>query len=192
MPNPSRRLDLRRRPLDRKHFWRCVPKRYIETILETGPSFTQERRYSVRGEFDALYFGGSMELCAVEAAGRAGEDGEKMVCVEFEITVDRLADLTQPETRTKLRVQLKDLVRPRISREAYTVPQRIARRLYSERFQGLIAPSVHDLLGQQRGWFNLVLYPAQLVRSSIREIRSQEVSSRSEWGDGSAGLSRLG
>ena len=175
MPRRPQGLDLRRVGLKKKHFWRCIPEPYLETVLESGPSFTQERRYSVRGEFGALYFGSSAELCAVEVAGRVGQDGEPVVSVEFEITVDNLADLTQPETRSKLRLQLEDLVRPRISLNAYTVPQRIARQLYHERIHGLIVPSVHDPEGHRQGWFNLVLYPAQLIRASIREIQIQKV-----------------
>ncbi|GEM_PF-3222171 len=180
MPKRPQGLDLRRVALKKKHFWRCIPEHYLETVLEAGPSFTQERRYSVRGEFGALYFGGSAELCAVEVAGRVGQDGEPVVCVEFEVSVEHLVDLTQPETRAKLRVRLEDLVRPRISLDAYAVPQRIARQLYHERLQGLIVPSVHDPEGRRQGWFNLVLYPAQLIRPSIREVQIQKVHPRSE------------
>jgi len=67
-----------------------------------------------------------------------------MTCVEFEISVGRLLDLTWPETRAALRIQLKDLIRPRTFMDAYQVPQSIARQVYQERLNGLLAPSVHD------------------------------------------------
>jgi hypothetical protein len=170
MPERSHRLGFPLVTIKEKHFWRCLPKQYIQTILEAGPSFTQERRYSVRGEFGALYFSGSKELCLKEIVGRSGEDSEVMACVEFEITLDRLVDLTRLETRTKLRVRLEDLIRPRISKDAYAAPQAIARRVYAEGLQGLLAPSVHDPRGEKSGWFNLVVYPANLARATIREV----------------------
>jgi RES domain-containing protein len=159
-----------------RHFWRCLPKLYIQTILEAGPSFTQERRYSVRGEFGALYFSGSKDLCLKEIVSRSGEDSEVMACVEFEITLDRLVDLTRPEARTRLRVQLEDLIRPRTSKDAYVAPQAIARRIYAEGLQGLLAPSVHDAMGEKSGWFNLVVYPANLARAYIREVQIEEIA----------------
>jgi RES domain-containing protein len=156
-------------------FWRCVPKVYVRTVLEAGPSFTRNRRYSVRGEFGALYFSGSRPLSLEEVAGRVGEDGEVIVCVEFEVTVHRVVDLTRPEARTKLRIPLEDLVRPRLSEEAYEVPQKIARAVYEAKLDGLLVPSVHDPHGRRPDWVNLVLYPANLIGSFVRKILVEEV-----------------
>jgi hypothetical protein len=160
--------------LQREHFWRCVPKRYLQTVLEAGPSFTQHRRYSIRGEFGGLYFSASKELSLSEVANRTGQDTEIMSCMEFEITVDRLVDLTKPATRASLRVPLEALIRPRASLEAYEVPQSIARQVYQEGLNGLLAPSVYDPRGQRKGWFNLVLYPANVVRTFIRQVHVHE------------------
>ncbi len=176
MPERPHRLDFRVVAIEKKRFWRCLPKHYLRTVLEAGPSFTQERRYSIRGEFGALYFSGSKELSLKEVSDRVGQDGEVVACVEFEVTLDRLVDLTQPETRTRLRVQLEDLIRPRLSRDAYVVPQSIARRIYGEKVPGLLVPSLHDPEGQRKDWFNMVLYPANLIRCSIREIQVEEVA----------------
>lgn len=176
MPERLRRWTLSLVAVRRKHFWRCLPKQYLQTVLEAGPSFTRGRRYSIRGEFGALYFSASRDLSLQEIATRAGDDTELMSCVELEVTVDRLVDLTRPETRTKLHVQLEDLIRPRISKDAYAVPQHIARRVYREKLHGLIAPSVHDPNGEKGDWFNLVLYPGNLVRASIRELRAEDVA----------------
>src|SRR2546422_8160298 len=149
MPERRHRLSLRLFTVRKRRFWRCLPKQYLPTLLEAGPSFTRDRRYSVRGEFGALYFSASKELSLKEIASRAGEDAEPMSSVELEVTVDRLVDLTRPETRTKLRVGLGDLIRPRVSKDAYAVPQAIARRVYRDRLHGLIAPSVHDPNGER-------------------------------------------
>ena len=177
MPQRSSRSDLRLVTLAKKPFWRCLPQAFLSTVLEAGPSFTQERRYSVRGEFSALYFSASKELCLKEVWGRTGPDGEVMACVEFEVTVDRLVDLTDQETRRRVRAQLDDLIRPRLSRHAYATPQRVARRIYREGFPGLLAPSVHDPRGEREDGFSLVLYPANLIRSSVRQVRVEEVVS---------------
>jgi hypothetical protein len=166
--HPHVRSDVRPVALLHQHLWRCVPKRFVKTLLEE-PSFTEERRYGVRDEFGALHFAGSAEV-----AGQLGEDGEEMVGAEFEITAARLADVTQPTTRALLRVKLEDVIRPRISGKAYAVPQRIARRLYQQRFERFLAPSVHDPEGKRQGWLNLILAPAQLIRFAIREIRTIE------------------
>jgi RES domain-containing protein len=176
MPARSQSWSLPVVAIRKKSFWRCLPKQYVRTVLETGPSFTQERRYSVRGEFGAVYFSASKELSLAEVSSRVGEDGEAMACVEFEVTVQRLVDLTRPDTRARLRVQLEDLIRPRISKDAYASPQRIAKRIYKERLDGLFAPSVHDPKRQRQDWFNLILYPANLIRASVREIRADEVA----------------
>jgi RES domain-containing protein len=161
--------------LHQEHFWRCVPKPYLQTLLEPGPSFTRQRRYSVRGEFSALYFSASRDLCLTEVAGRASHDSEPIACVEFEIAADRLVDLTRLETRVALRVRLEDLVRPRTWSGAYEVPQGVARYVYQAKLSGLLAPSVHDPKGEKQGWFNLVLYPANMIRSSVREVEIAEV-----------------
>jgi hypothetical protein len=99
-----------------------------------------------------------------------------MCSVEFEVTVDRLIDLTRPETRRTLRIQLQDLIRPRVSANAYEVTQRIASQAYRQGLPGLLAPTVHDGKGTTAGWFNLVLYPANLARAFIREVRVHNIS----------------
>ena len=130
MTGRAHRLSLPVIAVRAEHFWRYLPKQYVRMVLEPGPSFTHNRHYSVRGEFAVLYFSASKELSLREVASRGGDDIEAMSCVEFEVSVDRLVDLTRPETRTALSVQLEDLVRPRITRDAYSTPRDVARRVY--------------------------------------------------------------
>jgi hypothetical protein len=40
----------------------------------------------------------------------------------------------------------------------------------------LLAPSIHDAKGEKRVWFNLVVYPANLARASIREVNIEEIA----------------
>ena len=162
--------------LQEAHFWRCIPRHYLKTVLEGGPSFTRERRYSIRGEFSGLYFSASRELSLSEAANRTGQDSDRMCSVQFKITADHVVDLTQPETRVALRVRLEDLVRLRTSADAYEVPQRVARQVFQARLSGLLAPSVYDPNGERQGWFNLVLYPANIIRAFIREVRITDIA----------------
>jgi RES domain-containing protein len=176
MARPPRRAGLPVVGLRDAHFWRCIPRRYLKTVLEPGPSFTGHRRYSIRGEFGALYFSASRDLSLAEATARTGEDSELMCSVEFKITAGQVVDLTRPEARTALRVRREDLVHPRTSANAYEVPQRVARQVYQERLSGLLAPSVYDPYGEKQRWFNLVLYPANLVRAFIREIDVSDLS----------------
>lgn len=173
----AQRLEVRFVATRKRRFWRCLPKQHLESVLEAGPSFTQERRYSVRGEFGALYFSASKELALLEVSSRAGQDGEVMACVEFEVTVPRLIDLRRSQVRTAFRVRLEDLVHPRISKDAYVAPQRIARRVYREKVHGLLVPSIHDPEGGRKDWFNLVLYPANLIRTSLKEVQVEEIGS---------------
>jgi RES domain-containing protein len=168
--------DLPLARIEAKTFWRCLPRQYLHTALEAGPSFTRDRRYSIRGEFGALYFSGSRDLCLKEATGRAGQDAEPLAMIEFEITASRLVNLTQAQVRKELHVRLDDLLRPRISKDAYLIPQAIARKVYGWRLHGLMAPSVYDPISRNKGWFNLILFPANLIRSAIREVSIQDAA----------------
>ena len=150
-------------------FWRCLPESYAHTALESGPSFTQERRYSVRGEFGALYFSSSEDLAQTEAGRRIGDHGEPIVCLEFEVSLDKILDLTQEAVRKALGVRLAELVKKPLATDAYGVPQAIGRASFVGGISGLMVPSVHDP-DTSREWFNLVLYPGNLVRSHIKQI----------------------
>jgi len=154
----------------RKRVWRCLPVRFAATALESGPSFTKDRRYSVQGEFGAIYLSASKDLAWQEWKQRGGEDAEPAGCVEFELTLDKLVDLTAPSVQKRLGIKAGDLVKPRISPEAYAVTQAIARRVYAQKLHGLLAPSIHDANGEKPDWFNVVLYPANVMRRCVRQI----------------------
>lgn len=154
----------------RQRVWRCVPVQFVATVLESGPSFTKDRRYSVQGEFGAIYLSASEELALLEWRQRAGEDAEPAACIEFELTLDHLVDLTSKAVQKRLGVQTVDLVRPRIAAEAYAATQAVARQVYAQKHHGLIVPSIHDSAGEEPGWFNIVLYPANLVHRCLRQI----------------------
>jgi RES domain-containing protein len=154
-----------------RSIWRCLPSAFESTALESGPSFTKERRYSVQGEFGAVYFSGSKTLSEFEADERGGGDTERLSYLAFELTVDKLVDLTLQETRDHMGVQLEDLVRPRIAKDRYEVTQAVAREVYASRLNGLIVPSVHDPNHQKPDWFNVVLYQAHLLRIFLRPVQ---------------------
>src|SRR5436190_15960449 len=107
--------------------WRCLPARVKETALESGPSFTKDRRYSIQGEFGAVYFSASKALSQLEVDQRAGTDVEPMAHLGFELTVDKLVDLTSPKVRKALHVSLDALVQSRTAPDRYRIPQLIAR-----------------------------------------------------------------
>ncbi|HVO32518.1 MAG TPA: RES family NAD+ phosphorylase [Elusimicrobiota bacterium] len=147
-----------------------MPNAFESTALESGPSFTKDRRYSVQGEFGAVYFSGSKTLSEFESDERGGEDAERLSYLAFALTVDKLVDLTLRKTRDHLGVRLDDLVRPRTAKDRYEVTQAVARQIYARRLNGLIVPSVHDPKRQKPDWFNVVLYPAHLLRVCLRPI----------------------
>jgi RES domain-containing protein len=150
--------------------WRCLPKAFEMTALESGPSFTKDRRYSIQGEFGAIYLSASKALSQREAGERGGEDLETLAYPSFELTLNKLVDLTSRKTRSHFGVSLEDLVRSRISKNRYEITQKLARRIYANQLNGIIAPSVYDPRGEQPGWFNVVLYPAQILRICLRRI----------------------
>jgi len=154
----------------KQRLWRCVPKAFLETALESGPSFTKDRRYSVQGEFGAVYFSGAKELAQWETGERAGQDAEPMAYLEFELTLNKLVDLRSPKVQAFFKFPLEALVKSRTAPERYAATQTIARRVYAAKLHGLIAPSVHDPKSQKTDWFNVVLYPAHLMLSCLRFV----------------------
>jgi hypothetical protein len=158
--------------VSRQRLWRCVPKIFTSTVLESGPSFTKDRRYSIQGEFGAVYFSGSKDLAELEADERVGLDAEPMAYLEFELTVHQLVDLRSPKIRGYFGAPLEQLVKSRIASDRYVTTQTIARKIYTAKLRGLLVPSVHDPEGQKAGWFNVVLYPAHLMQSCLRAVRT--------------------
>src|ERR1039457_5933150 len=105
----------------KKNVWRCVPSAFEPTALESGPSFTKDRRYSIQGEFGAVYFSGSSELAQLEAAEHGQEDRAPVSYLAYELTLDHLVDLTKKEGRAAFGVALADLVKPRIAKDRYGI-----------------------------------------------------------------------
>lgn len=156
--------------VSRRRVWRCIPKAFARTVLESGPSFTKDRRYSIQGEFGAVYLSGAKDLAQMETERRGGLHTEPMSYLEFELTVDHLVDLRDPATRAHFRVSLDDLVKSRLAPDRYTATQAVARRVYDAKLYGLIAPSLHDPQSAKPDWFNIALYPAHLLRSCLRPV----------------------
>jgi RES domain-containing protein len=158
--------------LSRKLFWRCVPTAFQHTILESGPNFVRSSRYSVRGEFSGLYFSGSKELAQKEFADRVGDQGETFLCQEFEVTADQILDLTKPENQKNIGISLHDLVRPRHTPHAFDATHDIARASYMGRSNGILAPSIYDPDLSKEDWFNLVIFPANLIQICIKPLKT--------------------
>ncbi len=156
--------------VSRRRLWRCIPKAFVNTALESGPSYTKDRRYSVQGEFGAVYLSGSKELAKWETDERAGDDVEPVEYLEFELTLDKLVNLRSPKTQAFFKLPLEMLVRSRTDPDRYVATQMVARRIYAAKLHGLIAPSVHDPKSQKSDWFNVVLYPAHIMQSCLRLI----------------------
>ena len=148
-------------------FWRGIPERFVSTSLEPGPNFHRSTRYSVQRLFSGLYFSSSVDLSKAEIAGKVGEDGEPVKFLKYEIDIDDIVDFRNQKSRDVFGVTLEEITRHKSETGAYNATQRIAKTLYDNGIQGLIAPSAHHPSNAE--WANLVIYPANVIRAFIRE-----------------------
>lgn len=147
--------------------WRCIERKFAATALESGPNFSQPSRYSVPEEFSALYFSQSQALARLEKTQGTEEDFEPLEDLRLRFTARlEVPDLTdrkaQASMQEALRLDPRDLVVPGVDGYRRTHP--IAKAAFYAGLPGLLVPSVHPAPGgEDPGWRNLVVYPANVV-----------------------------
>lgn len=145
-------------------FFRAVPEHAAQYALEDGPSYVFNNRYNIANQFGALYFGDRAEVCRATLEKRGLLPNRRMmhVLLSFDVSVDGILDLTNPEVLGRLGIQRMDLVRTREHPAVFDTPQSIAMAAYnSKRVRGLYAPDATET-GD-----SLVLYPALLLASNL-------------------------
>lgn len=151
-------------------FWRGVPRRFRETLLESGPNFRNPTRYAVPNEFSGLYFSGNLEQSRKEVASKADGQEDAFVFAQFAIKIDSIVDLSAPQMQKYFSVSLEDIVKPKHLPGAYDATQRIAKIIYTNRLNGILAPSTYDPYNRES--CNLVLFPGNIIQERIKEKES--------------------
>lgn len=151
-------------------YFRAVPEQAADFILEDGPSYLFKNRYNVFNEFGALYFADREEVCraTLEKRGLLSSRRLSYVLISFDIEVDGLLDLTDPDNLKVLKLQREDLVQTREKPKAYDIPQGLAKAAYhSGRILGLHVPDASETGN------TLVLYPGRILSRQIVRIREK-------------------
>ncbi len=147
-------------------FFRAVPEHAADYALEDGPSYVFNNRYNIANQFGALYFGDRAEVCraTLEKRGLLANRRTPYVLLSFDVQVDGILDLTDPEVLQVLHIHREQLVLTREQPSAYLTPQSVAMAAYqSGRTNGLSVPDVTETGN------TLALYPARiLTRDCVR------------------------
>jgi hypothetical protein len=109
-----------------------------------------------------------MEVCraTVQAQGLLTARARAYVLLEFDIRVDRILDLTRPETLKTLDLAAGQLLRSSEEPSAYEVPHAVAFAAYtSGRVAGILAQDA-----TQTG-STLALYPARLLSKDMIRLK---------------------
>ncbi|MFN0117124.1 MAG: RES family NAD+ phosphorylase [Elusimicrobiota bacterium] len=148
-------------------FWGGLPECFVSTALDSGPGFNHSTRYSIPKLFSALYFSSAKDLSQVEIEEKIDGVGEPITYLKYEIDLDSIVDLRDQKIRERFKVTLEEITQHKSKMGAYSTTHKIAKSLYENRYQGLIAPSAFDPTNKE--WSNLVIYPANIVRKFIKE-----------------------
>lgn len=146
-------------------FWRCIESAFAATALDGGPNFHEGGRYSVAGEFSAVYLSENKALARLEKTD--GRDiFEDLKDIRFGFAADvHIPDLTNPKVQARLDgdfgVSLAELTAP--GALAYRRTQPVGRTAFAAGLPGFLTPSSRPPMPGQEHWRNLVLFPANVI-----------------------------
>jgi len=155
-------------------FYRAVPEPATIYALEDGPSYRFENRYNISNEFGALYFADRAEVCRATLDKRGLLTGRRVpyVLIRFDIEVDDILDLTDPDHLKTFELLPNRLTKTRETPGAYETPQSLAKAAYhSARVLGLWVPDASE------SGNTLVLYPGRLLARHFIRFRDRAVLS---------------
>ena len=143
--------------IERKRFCRTVGSDWANTILETGPSFNGGGRFNSPGFFGALYFSEDQNIAYREwLREREAGEAEPHVTFTFEITLDKVIDLTAREDF--------EVVEWRTG--GYQKPREIAVEAYRNQAEGILYRSAKAKEEVE----NLVVFPANILKSAAIKV----------------------
>jgi RES domain-containing protein len=148
----------------RRRFYRIVPRRLQDRILDAEGRRLYGGRYNPKGEFAALYCGETPAIGAAEVrkATRGWALG-LLVLATIEVQLHRVLDLTDHTILHALHLRPQDLVAP-----DWGLTQELGRLAHAARLEGLLVPS-----GAAPG-VNLVLFTDRLDPASALHLVTTE------------------
>jgi len=114
------------------------------------------------------YLSFSVATCIAEVSHHLGSmvKFRNRWSLEFEVTVERVVDLTTARELRRLKITKEDLT----DDADCGIPQEVARRVRRMGIQALIVPSVRDPAGK-----NVVLFLENIPKKAIRKIREEQI-----------------
>ncbi len=152
-------------------FFRAVPAHAADYALEDGPSYFSRNRYNISEQFGALYFGDRAEVCkaALEKRGLLASRRVPNILLSFDIQVDGILDLTDPDIMKLLQIHRENLVQTREKPGAYDTSQMLAGAAYnSNRILGMHVPDASETGN------TLVLYPGKILEKHFIRVTGKQ------------------
>jgi RES domain-containing protein len=156
-------------------FFRIVPARYQDEILNTTGSFQHGGRYNPKREFGVLYLSESEEICKAEVLRMIDDPTllkEPRICGKIQVVLQKVLDLTDEQVLEELGIRREELLQDTGDRERdYRLTRRIARLARAAGFEALQVPSVTS-----RG-NNLVIFMENLSkRAKVKAVEKKPVA----------------
>jgi RES domain-containing protein len=153
-----------------KIFFRLVPLKYTNDILNPQGNSESGGRYNPPGEFTVLYLGESENVCKAEYNARTNPDllTSHKILGKLEISLEKVLDLTDDTNLEILGLKKKDLMYKK-KENGWNLTQQIARLAYQIEVEAILVPS-----STKKG-NNLAVFDKHIKKKNIKLISKKKV-----------------
>ncbi|MDD5014532.1 MAG: RES family NAD+ phosphorylase [Atribacterota bacterium] len=152
-----------------KIFFRLVPLKYTNDILNPQGNNKSGGRYNPPGEFTVLYLGESENVCKAESNARTNPDLlASQILGKIEISLGKVLDLTDDTNLEKLGLKKKDLMYKKIE-GGWNLTQQIARLAYQIEVEAILIPSS---TGKGK---NLAVFDKHIKKENIKLVSKKKI-----------------
>jgi len=152
-----------------KIFFRLVPLKYTNEILNPQGNDESGGRYNPPGEFTVLYLGESENVCKAERNAKTSPNLlASQILGKIGISLRKVLDLTDDTNLKKLGLKKKDLIYTEIE-GGWNLTQQIARLAYQIEVEAILVPSS---TGKGN---NLAVFDKHIKKKNIKLISKKKV-----------------
>ena len=153
-----------------KIFFRLVPLKYTNDILNPQGNDKGGGRYNPPGEFTVLYLGESENVCKAEINARTDPDllPSQKILGKIEISLEKVLDLTDDTILKILGLKKRDLMYKK-NENGWNLTQKIARLAYQIGVEAILVPSA---TGKGN---NLAVFDKYIKKKNIKLISKKKV-----------------
>jgi RES domain. len=153
-----------------KIFFRLVPLKYNNEILNPQGNCACGGRYNPPGEFTVLYLGESENVCKEERNARTSPNllPSRKILGKIEVSLGKVLDLTNDTNLEILGLKKKDLMYKKIE-NGWNLTQQIARLAYQIGVEAILVPSA---TGKGN---NLAVFDKHIKKKSIRLLSKKKI-----------------